>query len=112
VLPCSADGTLTFISYIRESESEQTHRGPVVRILIDTIGDGVRALFEVLIRKLSRAKWEWRVCDRYGITIVGGFESTRPAAKYRSYRALFHLLASGWHRDDWPPGPPISSSGP
>jgi hypothetical protein len=99
-------------TYVRESESEQTAQGPNVRILIDTIGDVVRALFEVLTTKLSPAKWEWRVCARHGTTILGGFESTRPAAKYRSYRALFHLLASGWDRDDWPPGPPISFSGP
>ena len=99
-------------NYIRESESEQTALGQHVRILIDTIGDVVRALFEVLITELSPAKWEWRVCYRYGTTIMGGFERTRLSAKYRGNRALFHLLASGWDRDDWPPGPPISSSGP
>jgi hypothetical protein len=80
-------------NYIRESESEQTAQGQHVRILIDTIGDAVRALLEVLITELSPTRWEWRVCDRYGTTIVGGFESTRPAAKYRGYRALFRLLA-------------------
>jgi len=46
---------------------------------------------EVLITKLSPTKWEWRVCDRYGTILLGGFESTRPAAKYKGYRALFHL---------------------
>jgi len=56
----------------------------------------IRAVLEVLITELSPAKWEWRVCDRYGTAIVGGFESTRPAAKYRGYRALFHLLAFSW----------------
>ncbi len=85
-------------NYIRESESEQTVQGPYVRILIDAIGDVVRALLEVLITELSPTKWEWRVCDRYGTTIVGGFESTRQAAKYRGNRALFLLLASGC---DW-----------
>ena len=85
-------------NYIRESESEQTVPGPCVRILIDAIGDVVRALLEVLITELSATKWEWRVCDRYGTTIMGGFESTRPAAKYRGNRALFLLLASGC---DW-----------
>ncbi len=83
------------------SESLKANRrfqGPYVRILIDAIGDVVRALLEVLITELSPTKWEWRVCDRYGTTIMGGFESTRPAAKYRGNRALFLLLASGC---DW-----------
>jgi hypothetical protein len=62
-----------------------------VRILIGTIGDAGRALLQVLTTELSPTKWEWRVCDCCGTTIVGGFESTRPAAKYRGYRALFHL---------------------
>jgi hypothetical protein len=43
-------------------------------------------------------QWEWRVCDRYG-TIMGGFESTRPLAKYRSNWALFLLLSSGYLGD-------------
>src|SRR5260370_12847993 len=88
-------------NYIRESESEQTVQGPYVRILIDAIGDVVRALLEVLITELSPSKWEWRVCDRYGTTIMGGFESSRPAAKYRGNRALFLLLASGCDREPY-----------
>jgi hypothetical protein len=52
----------------------------------------VRAVLEVLITKQHPTKWEWRVCDRYGTTIIGGFESTRPAAKYRGNRALFLFL--------------------
>ena len=52
----------------------------------------VRAVLEVLITKRRPTKWEWRVCDRYGTTIIGGFESTRPAAKYRGNRALFLFL--------------------
>jgi hypothetical protein len=66
--------------------------------LIDAMGDLVPGLLEVLITELSPTKWEWRVCDRYGVAIMGGFESTRPAAKYRGNRALFLLLASG---RDW-----------
>jgi hypothetical protein len=64
-------------------------------MLTSTRCPGVRVLLEVLITELSPTKWEWRVCDRYGTTIMGGFESTRPAAKYRGNRALFFLLASG-----------------
>jgi hypothetical protein len=41
------------------------------------------AVLEVFITKRSSTKWEWRVYDRYGATIIGGFESSRPAAKYR-----------------------------
>jgi hypothetical protein len=59
--------------------------------------DAVGAVLEVSIAERAPTKWEWRVCDRYG-TIMGGFESTRPAAKYRGDRALFLLLASGWNR--------------
>lgn len=55
-------------------------------------------MLEVLITKQSPTKWEWRVCDRQGVTIMNGSESTRRAAKYRGYRALFHLLAFGWDR--------------
>ena len=57
-----------------------------------------RAVLEVLITKRCPTKWEWRVCDRQGVTIMNGSESTRRAAKYRGYRALFYLLAFGWDR--------------
>src|SRR6202048_4729748 len=56
------------------------------------------AVLEVLITERRPTKWEWRVCDRDGGTIMGGFESTRPAAKYRGNRALFHLLSTGCAR--------------
>ena len=55
-------------------------------------------MLEVLINKRSPTKWEWRVCDRYGTTIMGGFEGTRPAAKYMGDRALFLLLSTRWAR--------------
>jgi hypothetical protein len=55
-------------------------------------------VLEVLITKQSPTKWEWRVFDRQGVTIMNGSESTRRAAKHRGYRALFHLLAFGWDR--------------
>jgi hypothetical protein len=58
----------------------------------------VRAVLEVLITERSAIKWEWRVCDRSGTMIMGGFESTRPAAKYRGNWALFLLLSSRWAR--------------
>ena len=58
----------------------------------------VRAVLEVLITKRRPTKWEWRVCDRNGTTIIGGFESTRPAARYRGNRALFLVLSIGWAR--------------
>jgi hypothetical protein len=62
------------------------------------LGDAYRAVLEVQVTKQSPTKWEWRVCDRQGVTIMNGFESSRRAAKYRGYRALFHLLAFGWDR--------------
>jgi hypothetical protein len=52
------------------------------------------AVLEVLIIKRSSTKWEWRLCDRYGATIIGGFESTRPAANYRGNRELFLALCT------------------
>jgi hypothetical protein len=55
-----------------------------------------RAVLEVLITERSPTKWEWRVCDCQGTTIMGGFERTRPAAKYRGNRALFLLLSTAW----------------
>jgi hypothetical protein len=54
-------------------------------------------VLEVLITERRPTKWEWRVCDRYG-AIMGGFESTRPAAKYRGNWALFLLLSTRWAR--------------
>lgn len=55
--------------------------------------DAVGTVLEVLIAERGPTKWEWRVCDRHGTTIIGGFERTRPAANYRGNRALFLLLA-------------------
>jgi hypothetical protein len=49
-------------------------------------------MFEVIIEKRGRFRWEWRVCDRTGKTLVFGWEDTRNAAKYRGERALFQLL--------------------
>ena len=46
----------------------------------------------MLIVERSPTEWEWRVCDRYGTTIMDGFECTREAAKYRGNCALFLLL--------------------
>jgi hypothetical protein len=59
--------------------------------------DGGPGLLEVLITKQHPTKWEWRVYDRHG-TIMGGFESTRSAARYRGNRALFLVLSVGWAR--------------
>jgi hypothetical protein len=55
-------------------------------------------MLEVVIAERSPSKWEWRVCDRNGTTIINGFESTHRAAKYKGDRALFTLFASGWHQ--------------
>ena len=60
-----------------------------------TTGDTVGTVLEVLIAARGPTKWEWRVCDRRDSTIMGGFERSRPAARYRGYRTLFLLLASG-----------------
>ena len=90
--------TLTFIKL--HLKSPKANRHPKARTYLDgkQLGMRGRAVLEVLITKRSPTKWEWRVCDRYGATIMGGFESTRPAAKYRGNRALFLLLSTRWTR--------------
>lgn len=49
-------------------------------------------MFEVVIEKRSEVRWDWRVCDRAGTTLVCGSEQSRKAASYRGERALFQLL--------------------
>ena len=49
-------------------------------------------MLEVTVTKRGRARWEWRVCDSSGQTIMGASESSRPEAKYQGERALFLLL--------------------
>ena len=50
------------------------------------------AMFEVVLRRRGRTRWQWQVCDRAGRLIMQGFADSRPAAKYRGDRALFLLL--------------------
>lgn len=49
-------------------------------------------MFEVVLRRRGRTRWQWQVCDRAGRVIMQGFEDSRPAARYRGERALFLLL--------------------
>ena len=55
-------------------------------------------MLDVAVAEISPGKWEWRVFDRDGITIMNGFENTRRAARESGDRALFQLLVSGWDR--------------
>jgi hypothetical protein len=50
-------------------------------------------MLEVVVAKRGR-RWEWRVLDLSGKTILGGRENSRPEAKYQGERALFLLLAN------------------
>jgi hypothetical protein len=50
-------------------------------------------MFEIIIIK-RRTRWEWRVCDLAGTTMVWGWEKTREGARYKGNRALFLLLAA------------------
>jgi hypothetical protein len=50
-------------------------------------------MLEVVINKRGRSKWDWRVLDSSGTALMSGWENSRWAAKYRSERALFLLLA-------------------
>jgi hypothetical protein len=49
-------------------------------------------MFEVTLRKRGRTRWEWRVCDTAGREIMRGWETSRPASRYKGERALFLLL--------------------
>jgi hypothetical protein len=50
------------------------------------------AMFEVVLRRRGRTRWQWQVCDRTSRVIMQGFEDSRPVAQYRGERALFLLL--------------------
>jgi hypothetical protein len=65
-------------------------------------------MLEVVLAKRGRSRWEWRVCDSSGRTIMGGWENSRQAAKYRGDRALFMLLAAVGKAFD----PPQTPQGP
>jgi hypothetical protein len=60
--------------------------------MLDKIADLAPAMFEVMLKKRGRTRWQWQVCDRAGKVIMQGFEDSRLAAKYRGERALFLLL--------------------
>lgn len=49
-------------------------------------------MLEVILTKRGRARWEWRVLDASGQTIMGASENSRAEAKYQGERALFLLL--------------------
>jgi hypothetical protein len=50
-------------------------------------------MLEVVLTKRGR-RWEWRVLDLSGKTLLGGRENSRPEAKYQGERALFQMLAN------------------
>jgi hypothetical protein len=64
------------------------------------------AMFEMVLRRRGRTRCQWQVCDRAGKVIMQGFEESRPAAKYRSERALFLLLLTTGRVNPCDPDPP------
>jgi hypothetical protein len=54
-------------------------------------------VFEEVLEKQGEAWW-WRVSTAEGQVVMGGSESSRPAAKYKADRALFLLLLSAPYR--------------
>jgi hypothetical protein len=60
-------------------------------------------MFEVILNKRGRSRWEWQVCDRNGRAIMCGLEDSRPAAKYQGERALFLLLPMSPRQSEAPP---------
>ncbi|WP_407174701.1 hypothetical protein [Bradyrhizobium sp. STM 3562] len=61
-------------------------------------------MFEVVVEKRGRSRWEWRVCNSAGKIMMSGWEDSRNGAKYRGDRALFHLLLASPGPDE-PPFP-------
>jgi hypothetical protein len=49
-------------------------------------------MFEMVLTKRGRSRWEWRVHDPSGKVVMGGRENSRLEAKYQGERALFLLL--------------------
>jgi hypothetical protein len=54
-------------------------------------------VFEVVLKKRGR-KWRWCVCTTEGDVVMQGSDGSRPAAKYKAYRALFLLLLAAPYR--------------
>jgi hypothetical protein len=50
-------------------------------------------VFDLVLNKRGR-RWQWSVCTSEGAAVMVGSESSRAAAKYQAYRALFLLLLS------------------
>lgn len=50
-------------------------------------------MFEVVLTRRGRSRWDWRVVQPSGKVVMGGREYSRPEAKYQGERALFLLLA-------------------
>ena len=50
------------------------------------------AMFEVVLRRRGRSRWQWQVLNRAGKMMLQGFEDSRQAVKYRGECGLFLLL--------------------
>jgi len=75
--------------------------GAGVRALRDRQEQGTKpvGMFEVILTRRKRFGWRWQVCDQSGKIFAGGFERTRPSAKYHGERALFFLLSQAYLRN-------------
>jgi hypothetical protein len=54
-------------------------------------------LLEVSVIRHEPPHWEWQVSQGDDV-LISGFENGQAEAKFEGYRAMFILLASGWHR--------------
>jgi len=90
-LRCSAIRTGTTISDSADRGSKP-HELSWIKALMEKSDLLGLAMFEVLLRRRGRTRWQWQVCDRTGKIIMQGWEGSRPAAKYSAERALFLLL--------------------
>jgi hypothetical protein len=59
-------------------------------------------MLEFVIVK-RRRNFCWQVRDQSGKIFASGREKSRPAARYRAYRALFLSLSTGWKATDLQP---------
>jgi hypothetical protein len=68
-------------------------RAPGHRTIVATRMPYHYSSFEATLKKRGRM-WRWCVCTVQGELVMKGSENSRPAARYKSDRALFLLLLS------------------
>jgi hypothetical protein len=63
-----------------------------------SLGVSRQPLFGFVLSRRTRGRWDWRVYDDSGLTLMVGRGTSRAAARYQAERALFLLLISAARR--------------